>query len=264
MLATITFLGQFCARYICRLWNRLQNKKKISPNMSPMKIFVIGANRGIGLKFVQLFKAKGWEVSGSIRPDSKDDPSIEDLKKTGATIFEIDYLKEDTIKEAARLYGSGPLDVLINCAGISQGPVTWQEYDSEILTLWFQIMVVGPLLATKYFQPNLEQSEGGKVVNLTSALGSISLNNNGTKIGYKLSKTALNQETQTIAMDLKNSGSKIAVAAVSPGWVKTKLSGWLGDTDIDESVNGMISVIENLNTENTGGFWNWNGNKIPY
>ena len=51
--------------------------------------------------------------------------------------------------------------------------MTWQEYDSTILTKWFQIMVVGPLLATKHFQPNLEKSEAGKVVNLTSKLGSI-------------------------------------------------------------------------------------------
>ena len=57
-------------------------------------------------------------------------------------------------------------------------------------------------------------------------------------------------------MDLKNKGSKVAVMFVSPGWVKTKLSGWLGDTDIDESVEGMISVIKKLNMENTGGFWN--------
>lgn len=65
-------------------------------------------------------------------------------------------------------------------------------------------------------------------------------------------------------MDLKNKGSKVAVMSVSPGWVKTKLSGWLGDTDIDESVEGMISVIKKLNMENTGGFWNWNGDKISY
>lgn len=90
------------------------------------------------------------------------------------------------------------------------------------------------------------------------------VNNNGTKIGYKLSKTALNQETQTIAQDLKSKGSKIAVMAVSPGWVKTRLSGWLGDTDIDESINGMFAVIEKLSMEETGGFWNWNGEKIPY
>ena len=57
--------------------------------------------------------------------------------------------------------------------GTSQGPVIWQEYDSQILTNWFQIMVIGPLLATKYFLPNLERSEAGKVVNLTSKLGSI-------------------------------------------------------------------------------------------
>ena len=65
-------------------------------------------------------------------------------------------------------------------------------------------------------------------------------------------------------MDLKSKGSKIMVMAVSPGWVKTKLSGWLGDTDIDDAVDGMFSIIEKLTMEETGGFWNWTGDKLAH
>ncbi|RYN65040.1 hypothetical protein AA0117_g12209 [Alternaria alternata] len=232
--------------------------------MATKTVFVIGANRGIGRKFVDKFKSQGWEVHGSVRPQTVDDETVEELRGTVTKLYEIDYLDENSIQKAAQQYGSGALDCLVNCAGISQGPVTWQEYDSTILTKWFQIMVVGPLLATKHFQPNLEKSEAGKVVNLTSKLGSIGENDNGTKIGYKLAKTALNQENRTIAMDLKSKGSKISLMAVSPGWVKTKLSGWLGDTDIDDSVNGMYAILEKLTMEETGNFWNWSGEKIQF
>ena len=90
------------------------------------------------------------------------------------------------------------------------------------------------------------------------------VNDNGTKIGYKMAKAALNQETRTIAMELKNKNSKATLMAISPGWVKTKLSGFLGDTDIDESVDGMISVMEGLTMENTGEFWNWDGGRLAW
>lgn len=65
-------------------------------------------------------------------------------------------------------------------------------------------------------------------------------------------------------MDLKSKGSKISLMAVSPGWVKTKLSGWLGDTDINDSVNGMYATLEKLTIEETGNFWNWSGEKIQF
>ena len=80
----------------------------------------------------------------------------------------------------------------------------------------------------------------------------------------KLAKAALNQEIRTIAMDLKTKGSQVALMATSPGWVKKKLSGCLGDTDIDGSVDGIISVMEGLTIENTGEFWNWDGERLAW
>jgi NAD(P)-dependent dehydrogenase (short-subunit alcohol dehydrogenase family) len=95
----------------------------------------LGANRGIGLRFVQKFSEEGWDVFASVRPQAVEDDSItevrecllfkrfeltgrcDQLKMTGAKIFLIDYLDEDTIAGAAKEYGSKPLDCLINCAG---------------------------------------------------------------------------------------------------------------------------------------------------
>jgi len=90
------------------------------------------------------------------------------------------------------------------------------------------------------------------------------VNDNGRKIGYKIAKAALNAETKTIAMDLRERGSKVALMAISPGWVKTKLSGWEGTTDIEDSVDGMFSVLKKLTLEETGSFWNWTGDAMPY
>ncbi|KAF9774437.1 hypothetical protein IL306_007562, partial [Fusarium sp. DS 682] len=76
------------------------------------------ANRGIGLSLIKAFAAsRSWEVTGSIRPQTRDDPSVAELKETGANIIEIDYLDEDTIEKAAETYGDKPLDILINVGG---------------------------------------------------------------------------------------------------------------------------------------------------
>ncbi|KAL8833577.1 MAG: hypothetical protein Q9170_004192 [Blastenia crenularia] len=199
------------------------------------------------------------------------------LEATGAKIYEIDYLEEATIVEAAKEYGSETLDCLINCAafvilkklidhgeGVSGGPIEWQEYNSKILTDYFQIMVVGPLLATKHFQANLEKSKAGKIVNISSSLGSISGTVKGTKVAYRIAKAGLNQETRTIAMDLKNNGSNVTAMVIDPGAVATRLSGWNGRISVEESVNGIYVVIDRTSLKNTGKFWRWNGEELQY
>ncbi|KAJ5414875.1 short chain dehydrogenase [Penicillium cosmopolitanum] len=224
-----------------------------------------GANQGIGLGLAHKFFEEGWEVFGSVRPQTINSPSLSDLRKVASKIFEIDYLDESLIARAAREYGDGPLDCLVNCAGVSQGPELWQEYDSQILTEWFRIMVVGPFLTTKYFESNLEKSEfGGKLVNISSPLGSISENYRGTKFGYKIAKAALNQETRTIAMDLKGRKSSISVMAIDPGAVPTSLSRWRGNITVEESSSGIYAVIDRVGVSETGGFWSWNGEEYPF
>jgi NAD(P)-dependent dehydrogenase (short-subunit alcohol dehydrogenase family) len=97
----------------------------------------LGANRGIGLNLVRTFVRRGWVAYGSIRPQTRGDPSVKDvsisqlnkrqekqlteitykLEATGATILEIDYTNETSIIAAAKEYGSGSLDCLVNCTG---------------------------------------------------------------------------------------------------------------------------------------------------
>lgn len=112
----------------------------------------VGANRGIGLNILKAFVSRSWNVTGTVRPQSKGDTSVdevrqshpsfhmtcmllrnderyglfyqltphfacEQLRQTGANILEVDYLEEDTIQRAALAYGDKRLDVLINVGG---------------------------------------------------------------------------------------------------------------------------------------------------
>ncbi|KAJ5949542.1 hypothetical protein N7454_001126 [Penicillium verhagenii] len=177
------------------------------------------ANRGIGLNLLKAFAQRGWTVFGT-------------LEATGATIFDLDYLNENTISAAAKSYGEEtPLDVLINCAGLPVLPASWEETTAEHLMIKFRVMSVGPFLATKYFLPSLTKSSAGKVINITSFWASLQENDFGEYISYRAAKAALNMETVTIAHELKAKDLNITVLALDPGMFQRDLvvtSGGMG------------------------------------
>ncbi|KAI8955725.1 hypothetical protein F4801DRAFT_277291 [Xylaria longipes] len=80
---------------------------------------VFGANRGIGLNILKSFVSRSWNVTGTIRPQTTNDPSFEDLKQTGAKVLELDYLDESSIEKAAADFGDQPLDILVNVGGLA-------------------------------------------------------------------------------------------------------------------------------------------------
>ncbi|KAF2810713.1 NAD(P)-binding protein [Mytilinidion resinicola] len=217
------------------------------------------ANRGIGLNLVKAFTAKSWNVTGSIRPQSRDDVSIGDLQVTGASIIEIDLLDESTIEKAAKEYGDRPLDLLINLGG-THG----KNQTGEMFTEKFQTMAVGPFLTCKHFLPNLEKSAEPKVVNITSAFGSVSDNSFGTCMAYRAAKAAANQITVTFAREWEKEGRNITVIAMEPGFVATRLTGWDYVDDMDTCIKGIVKVIIGLKHEDNARFLRWDGTSIPY
>ena len=78
-------------------------------------------------------------------------------------------------------------------------------------------------------------------------------------MAYRLAKSALNQQTMTIARELKNKGEKVNLMAVNPGWVPTRMTAGKGDTKIEDSVASMIKLVDEMALENTGQFRKWNG-----
>ncbi|KAF5575007.1 short chain dehydrogenase [Fusarium subglutinans] len=224
-----------------------------------------GANRGIGLNLARSLASRGWNVTGTVRPQTLSDPSVNDLKQTGARVLALDFLDEDSIKSAAQDYGRGPLDVLVNCAGTGPEPDDWHQHTAAMLMEKFHtntIQVQGPFLTTKYFYPNLKLGSG-RVYNLSSRGASISNNIQGQDLAYRLSKTALNQLTATMAAEFKNNGDGIAVIAVYPGYVATRLSSFRSRDNMEECIEGVVRVIETTGMSETGSFVNWKGETMP-
>lgn len=222
-------------------------------------VLITGANRGIGLSLAKQYVDKGWEVIAVCRESSDEIEDLADLVISGIDIS-LDDAMDSVIQVLELAQGEGfKLDLVINNAGLFKNE-SITNMDVDQIREQFEVNALAPLKVTHGLLPHL--GEGSKVVNITSRMGSIEDNTSGAYYGYRASKAALNAFTKSFAMDLKPKG--IAVAVVHPGFVQTRMVGFNGDLTPDEAAAGIIQRAEELNLENSGGFWHSNGQSLPW
>ncbi len=199
---------------------------------------VTGANKGIGLEIARQLAETGIFVLIGARDTTRGRVAVADLASQGlkAEAVHIDLNDHQTIKDAAETIRSrhGRLDILVNNAGIvhaEDGPPTVASADAarQIMETNF----IGTLAVTQAMLPLLRLAPAARIVNLSSSLGSLSVNGDPTSpyysarlIGYNASKAALNMLTVQLAQELL--GTPIVINSVSPGYVKTDLTGHTG------------------------------------
>ena len=111
------------------------------------------------------------------------------------------------------------------------------------------------------FVEHVARSQQKKLVGISSILGSIA-NNNGGRYFYRASKTALNMEWSVLAKDVEARG--IICVALHPGWVQTDMGGPTATLTIDQSVPGMVKVIDGLKKSDNGRFLQYDGGELPW
>lgn len=214
---------------------------------------ITGCNRGIGLEIAKQLKERGDNVIGVCRKRSQ---ALDDL---GIRIIDGIDVADAGGAEKLRVELAGtPIDVLINNAGILLGD-TFGELDYDDLMLQFRVNTLGPLRVTEALRDNLH--EGSRVAIVTSRVGSIEDNGSGGNWGYRISKTAANMVGTNLMHALKPRG--ISVALLHPGLVATDMTGGHGIKP-GESASGLIERIDELNMQNTGGFWHAEGYVLPW
>jgi NAD(P)-dependent dehydrogenase (short-subunit alcohol dehydrogenase family) len=97
---------------------------------------------------------------------------------------------------------------------------------------------------------------------VTSQKGSLTGNSSGGYYGYRASKSALNMFSKSLSVDLKERG--ISVLLLHPGYVKTDMTHHKGDIEVNESVKGMIKIVEEKGLESTGTFWHTDGDSLSW
>lgn len=228
-----------------------------------MRAVISGASRGIGLEFAKQLLARGDAVDASAR-EPRSSPGLELLLQRypkKLRVHPCDVGDADSIRSLASSLGGRPVDLLINNAGISGAHGGLEEVDREKMLQTFRINAAGAVSLTGALLPLLRESSAAKVVHISSRMGSISETSGGS-FAYRMSKAALNMAARCMSVELKE--RRIISVALSPGWVQTDMGGGGAPTPVEESVQGMLRVIDGLTLDLSGSFLDYRGAALPW
>ena len=227
-------------------------------NSAGHTVLITGANRGIGLELARQYTAAGWQVIGTARKPEQ----AAELRALNARVLQLDVTDQQSIDRMAAELGEQAIDLLINNAGVFPRARSITDVDFDDVTRTFAVNTLGPMRVSRALVPNLRTGQLKKVVNITSRLGSITDNSSGGFYGYRESKAALNMFTRSLANELRTDGFICIV--VHPGWVQTDMGGASATLTVEESAEGIRSVVENLSPDDNGTFWNFDGAPLPW
>jgi NAD(P)-dependent dehydrogenase (short-subunit alcohol dehydrogenase family) len=197
--------------------------------MSDQRVAVVtGGNRGIGLEIVRGLAKARLHVVLAARSRDAGRAAAEALAGEGLEVMPmvLDVADAGSIAAFASAVEAklGRCDVLVNNAGIALDKFrSALEVPLSTVRATFETNVWGPVALIQAFVPLMRKHGYGRIVNVTSELGSLANLTQGTTLGYRASKTALNAVTAVVAAELKGSG--ILVNAAAPGWCATELGG---------------------------------------
>jgi NAD(P)-dependent dehydrogenase (short-subunit alcohol dehydrogenase family) len=243
--------------------------------MSTKKIALItGANKGIGLETARQLAKHGITVLAGARDEAKANQAAAELRKEGldAHGIVIDVNDEGSIQKAAarieRDYGH--LDILVNNAGvmIDDQKKKPSEQSIEVWRKTFETNLFGLVATTQALLPLLRKSAAGRIVNLSSILGSITLHATpGSPVydaklpAYDVSKSAVNAFTVHLAWELKD--TPIKVNAAHPGWVKTEMGGEGATMEISDGAKTSVALAT-IGADGPNGAYLHMGETLPW
>ena len=236
-------------------------------------ILITGANKGIGFESARQLGALGYVILVGSRNEERGQEATARLlnEEISAHFILLDVTNQNTMEAAARQIEQefGSLDVLINNVGISLDKgASPSELELDVLKETFESNFFGMFAVTKVMLPLLKKSPCGRIVNLSSGLGSLTLNSNPESefyhynvFAYQSSKTAVNALTVMLAKEFKNTSIKINAA--DPGFTSTDLNGHRGYRSVQQAANIVVRLATLDENGPTGGFFDENG-EVPW
>jgi NAD(P)-dependent dehydrogenase (short-subunit alcohol dehydrogenase family) len=243
--------------------------------MSTKRIALItGANKGIGLETARQLGQQGITVLTGARDETKSSQAAEKLGKEGIDAHGIVIDVNDAAsiqKTAAQIERDyGRLDILVNNAGVmlDDDKKKPSEQSLEVWRKTFETNLFGLIATTQAMLPLLRKSAAGRIVNLSSILGSIHFHATpgspvyDTKVAaYNVSKSAVNAFTVQLAYELKDTPMK--VNAAHPGWVKTEMGGEGATMEISDGAKTSVALATIGADGPNGGFLHM-GETLPW
>jgi NAD(P)-dependent dehydrogenase (short-subunit alcohol dehydrogenase family) len=241
--------------------------------------FITGGNRGLGFQTALDLKDDGVKVVIGSRDAKQGQNAVEKLRAAGvdADVIQFDITNQADHKAAYDYFNSkyGRLDILVNNAGIAGGtfPGTGPEHSAsdvpnDLLHKVFETNFFAPVALTKTLLPLLKKSPAGRIVNLSSILGSLTLHADpkspiyhAKSFAYDASKTALNAFTVHLAYELRD--THIKVNSAHPGWVKTDMGGDQAPMEVSEGGKTSAALATLPDNGPTGGYFHL-GKPLPW
>jgi NAD(P)-dependent dehydrogenase (short-subunit alcohol dehydrogenase family) len=212
---------------------------------------ITGANKGIGLEIARQLGGQGHTVLVGARDTTRGSEAADLLKGEGldAHFIALDVTDAGSITAAAQKVERdfGRLDVLVNNAGVALEAAPASEADLEVARRTFETNFFGVVAVTQALLPLLRRSEAGRIVNVSSGLGSITQMGDPANqyyavnpFAYGASKSALNHFTMSLAKELKD--TPIKVNSADPGYTATDLNGHSGPQTIPEGAAAAVRL----------------------
>ena len=234
---------------------------------------ITGANKGIGFEVARQLGAQGVAVFLGARNPHLGKVAEEKLKANGADacFVELDVTNPETITRAAERLRvqHGKLDILVNNAGVhgaGDGPPSIVDPDAVRQAL--EVNFFGVLAVTQAMLPLVRESPSGRIVMVSSGLGSLTLNGDPDwqfaavkRLGYNGSKALLNMLTVQLAWELRD--TQIKVNTVNPGFTATDLNGHRGTQTVEEGAAETVRQALISDDAPTGGFFE-TGSVVPW
>ena len=241
--------------------------------------FITGGNRGLGFQTALELKSIGAKVVIGSRNLAQGEKALEKLRAAGvdADMIEFDITKAEDAEGAYEYFNTryGRLDILVNNAGVAAGtfPGTGPEHSAgevteETLHRVFETNFFAQVRLTNALLPLLKKSDAGRIVNLSSILGSLTLHADpkspiyhAKSFAYDASKTALNAYTIHLAYELRD--TKIKVNSAHPGWVKTDLGTDAAPMNVVDGAKTEVELATLPEDGPTGGYFHM-GETLPW
>jgi NAD(P)-dependent dehydrogenase (short-subunit alcohol dehydrogenase family) len=219
-------------------------------------VLITGAGRGLGLELARQYSKEGWRVIGTVRGRA---PELEEL---AAVVLKVDVADPGEVKQLSAQLDGEPIDLLFCNAGIigkrgmALGSFDYAEWEKVL-----RVNLLGAAAVIEALVDNVAASARKTIAVMSSRLGSIA-ETSGETLPYSTSKAALNLLARGLAARLAPRG--VIVVALSPGWVKTDMGGESAPLAPGDSVRGLRKVLGDLQREDSGNFFSYDGSAIPW
>lgn len=219
------------------------------------RALVIGATGGIGSALLAALQANGAEVTGLSRSqdglDVTDEASVERVMSALQGPFHTVFVATGALE----LDAFRPEKALRSVSG-------------SALAALFAVNAAGPLLVLKHALRLMPRDEPCRFAALSARVGSIGDNGLGGWYSYRAAKSALNQLIHTAAIEVSRSHKQAVVVALHPGTVDTGLTrNYRGDhvaLPTSEAAAHLLAVLAGLTPAQSGGFFDWQGQPVPW